>query len=106
MKQRKDERYYEYAKGYADSLIDSEGVIFKYKMDNYNIDQVNPGKMMFLLYDRTKDPRYEKVIHTLRDQLESQPRIAEGGSGTRRFILTRCGLTASTWEHPFMQSMP
>jgi unsaturated rhamnogalacturonyl hydrolase len=75
----KDERYYEYAKGYADSLIDSEGVIYKYKMENYNIDQVNPGKMMFLLYERTKDPRYEKVIHTLRDQLESQPRIAEGG---------------------------
>ena len=35
--------------------------------------------MMFLLYDRTKDPRYEKVIHTLREQLETQPRIAEGG---------------------------
>ena len=34
---------------------------------------------MFLLFDRTKDPRYEKVIHTLRDQLESQPRTADGG---------------------------
>lgn len=74
-----DPRYYDYAKGYADSLIDSDGVIYKYKMANYNIDQVNPGKMMFLLYDRTKDPRYEKVIHTLREQLESQPRIAGGG---------------------------
>lgn len=75
----KEERYYQYAKGYADSLIDGNGEIYRYKMDNYNIDQVNPGKMMFLLYDRTGDPRYEKVIHTLREQLESQPRIAEGG---------------------------
>jgi unsaturated rhamnogalacturonyl hydrolase len=75
----KDERYYEYARGYADSLIDSEGVIFRYKQENYNLDHVNPGKMMFLLYDRTRDQRYEKVIHTLRDQLESQPRTAEGG---------------------------
>ncbi len=74
-----DKVYFEYAKGYADSLIDENGIIYNYKKDNYNIDQVNPGKMMFLLYDRTKDPRYEKVIHTLRDQLESQPRIAEGG---------------------------
>ncbi|MFZ2286645.1 MAG: glycoside hydrolase family 88 protein [Bacteroidales bacterium] len=74
-----ESRYYEYAKGYADSLIDENGVIYKYRMDNYNIDQVNPGKMMFLLYDRTKDPRYEKVINTLREQLASQPRIAEGG---------------------------
>lgn len=75
----KDKRYFEYAKGYADSLIDENGVIYKYDMENFNIDQVNPGKMMFLLYDRTKDPRYEKVINTLREQIGSQPRIAEGG---------------------------
>jgi unsaturated rhamnogalacturonyl hydrolase len=74
-----DKAYFEYARGYADSLIDENGIIYKYNKENYNIDQVNPGKMMFLLYDRTKDPRYEKVIHNLRDQLESQPRIAEGG---------------------------
>ena len=72
-------KYFEYARGYADSLIDENGVIYKYKKENYNIDQVNPGKMMFLLYDLTKDPRYEKVIHTLMEQLDSQPRIAEGG---------------------------
>ena len=75
----KEKRYFEYAKGYADSLIDENGVIYKYDMENFNIDQVNPGKLMFLLYDRTKDPRYEKVINTLREQIGSQPRIAEGG---------------------------
>jgi len=74
-----DKVYFEYARGYADSLIDKNGVIYNYNKDNYNIDQVNPGKMMFLLFDRTKDLRYEKVIHTLREQLDSQPRIAEGG---------------------------
>ncbi len=74
-----DERYYNYAKGYADSLIDENGNIYKYKKDNYNLDQINPGKMFFPLYDRTKDPRYEKVIQTLKEQLDSQPRIAEGG---------------------------
>jgi unsaturated rhamnogalacturonyl hydrolase len=74
-----DERYYNYAKGYADSLIDENGNIYNYKKDNYNLDQINPGKMFFPLYDRTKDPRYEKVIQTLMEQLDSQPRIAEGG---------------------------
>jgi unsaturated rhamnogalacturonyl hydrolase len=74
-----DKRYYEYAKGYADSLIDENGHIWNYNFMNHNIDQVNPGKMMFLLYDRTKDPRYETVIHTLMEQLETQPRNAQGG---------------------------
>lgn len=72
-------RYFDYARGYADSLIDADGNIFKYRMDNYNLDQVNPGKMMFILHDLTSDPRYEKVIQTLYRQLQNQPRIAEGG---------------------------
>jgi len=76
---RPDERYFDYARGYADSLIDGEGNIWKYKMENFNIDQVNPGRMMFILYDRTADQRYERVINTLYEQLQNQPRIAEGG---------------------------
>lgn len=74
-----DQRYFNYAKGFADSLIDQNGIIFKYNKENYNIDQVNPGKMIFLLYDRTGDPRYRKVLDTLRSQLATQPRIPEGG---------------------------
>ncbi len=74
-----EDRYYHYAKGYADSLIDEEGNIHNYKMENFNIDQVNPGKMMFILFDRTGNPGYEKVIHTLHEQLQKQPRISEGG---------------------------
>ena len=74
-----DDRYFSYAKGYADSLIDADGKIYKYKKENYNLDQINPGKMLFPLFDRTKDQRYEIAILTLREQLDSQPRIAEGG---------------------------
>ena len=74
-----NEKYFAYAKGFADSLIDANGTIWKYRMDNFNIDQVNPGKMLFQLYDRTKDPRYLTAIETLRSQLASQPRTEEGG---------------------------
>jgi unsaturated rhamnogalacturonyl hydrolase len=41
-----DERYYNYAKGYADSLIDENGNIYKYNKENYNLDQINPGRMI------------------------------------------------------------
>jgi unsaturated rhamnogalacturonyl hydrolase len=74
-----DDRYFSYAKGFADSLIDADGKIYKYKKENYSLDQINPGKMLFPLFDSTKDPRYEIAIRTLREQLDSQPRIAEGG---------------------------
>lgn len=72
-------KYFDYARGFADSLIDDNGEILNYRMDNYNLDQINPGKILFILFEKTGDPRYEKVINTLMEQLASQPRIAEGG---------------------------
>jgi unsaturated rhamnogalacturonyl hydrolase len=74
-----NEKYLIWAKGYADSLIDDNGVIWNYRMENYNLDQVNPGKMLFLLYDKTGDQRYLRAVETLRSQLATQPRTAEGG---------------------------
>jgi len=96
-----DERYFNYARGYADSLIDENGVIYKYNKENYNLDQINPGKMMFLLYDRTKDPRYEKVIQTLMEQLDSQPRIPQGGFWHKKVYPEQMWLDGLYMADPF-----
>jgi len=73
-----DKAYYNYAKIYADSLIDARG---KIKMDylSFNLDNVNPGKILFDFYAQTKDKRYKIAMDTLRKQLKEQPRTAEGG---------------------------
>ena len=96
-----DERYYNYAKGYADSLVDENGSIYKYNKENYNLDQINPGKMFFGLYDRTKDPKYEKVILTLKEQLDSQPRIAEGGFWHKKVYPDQMWLDGLYMSAPF-----
>jgi len=74
-----EEKYFNFAKGYADSLIDANGQILNYKKSNFNIDQVNPGRMLLLLYDKTGDNRYKIAADTLRKQLKEQPRTSEGG---------------------------
>ncbi|MFK8162332.1 MAG: glycoside hydrolase family 105 protein [Lewinella sp.] len=74
-----DERYMQYVKSYADTMITAEGVIKNYKITDYNIDNINPGKILFALHKETKDDRYEKVIKTLKNQLKWQPRTKEGG---------------------------
>ena len=71
--------YFDYARAYADTMIDEQGVIYGYKMEDYNIDKINPGKMLFTLYEETGDGRYETVIHTLRQQLVNHPRTEAGG---------------------------
>jgi len=74
-----ESRYYEFAKGYADDMINEEGEIYNYHIDEFNIDHVNPGKILFPLYEKTKDRRYKKAMETLRTQLEWQPRNTKGG---------------------------
>lgn len=74
-----NEKYYNYAKTYADKFIGSDGAISHYDLSDYNIDAVNSGKFLFDLYDKTKDERYLNAIKTLREQLKTHPRTLEGG---------------------------
>lgn len=72
-------KYDAYIKDWYDLMIDDSAHVKTYKMDIYNIDRVKPGSALFGLYDETKDERYLKVIHQLREQLKGQPRNSKGG---------------------------
>ena len=74
-----NDRYFQYVQAYYDHFIDSNGVIMKYKLSEYNIDRINPGKPLFLLFQVTPDERYEKAIQLLRNQMKTHPRTSEGG---------------------------
>lgn len=73
------DKYVDYAKSYADTLISATGEIRDYHFHDFNIDNVNPGKLVFSLYKITGDERYKVVLNTLRRQLQWQPRTTEGG---------------------------
>ena len=71
-------KFYDYAKLYADSTIDSKGRI-RMEFLSYNLDNVNPGKILFQIYRQEKDKRYKTAIDTLMKQLRQQPRTSQGG---------------------------
>jgi unsaturated rhamnogalacturonyl hydrolase len=64
---------------YVDRYVDTSGGIETYSLEEYNIDQINPGKLLFPLYQATGQERYRKAIWLLREQLRKQPRTREGG---------------------------
>ncbi|WP_229681018.1 glycoside hydrolase family 88/105 protein [Alteromonas lipolytica] len=74
-----DKRYFDYLKGYYDTLIDKDGNIATYRRDKFNIDMLNAGKVLFFLYDQTGDNKYMLAADKLRDQLNEHPRTSEGG---------------------------
>ncbi len=74
-----DVKFYNYIKNYADQMISEDGTIKNYKRQDYNIDKVNSGKFLFALREKTGDPKYERAIRLLREQMRTHPRTSEGG---------------------------
>lgn len=71
--------YFKYARSYADTMILEDGKIRDYEIDEFNIDHINPGKILFTLYEKTGQENYNTAINTLKRQLDWQPRNKEGG---------------------------
>jgi unsaturated rhamnogalacturonyl hydrolase len=74
-----DPRYFDYVKASVAPLIDVDGNIQTYTVEEYNLDQINSGRTLFFLYRATGDERYKKAIYLLREQLRGQPRTNERG---------------------------
>lgn len=74
-----DEKYYNYIQQTVDLSVASNGSILFYQLSDYNIDQINEGRMVLFMYKATQDNRYKIATETLRSQLESHPRTSEGG---------------------------
>lgn len=74
-----DRKIFDYALAYADTMVRNDGTILTYKLEEYNIDRLNPGKYLFRIFDKTKDEKYKKAIDLLRSQLDTHPRNADGG---------------------------
>lgn len=61
------------------SFIAADGTIQGYKLEEYNIDNVAPGRTVLALYQLTQEDRYRKCADLLRHQLRVQPRTSDGG---------------------------
>ncbi len=73
------QKFYDYMKKNLDYYVQADGTIKTYQKDEYNLDNIPPGRMLLVLYKDTKDDRYMKAAELLRDQLRTHPRIAQGG---------------------------
>ena len=71
--------YVEFSKDTIGSFVMEDGGIQGYKLAEYNIDNVAPGKTVIALYELTKEARYKKCADLLRKQLETHPRTTQGG---------------------------
>ncbi|MBT8051071.1 MAG: glycoside hydrolase family 88 protein [Gammaproteobacteria bacterium] len=73
-----DTQFADYARRTIDSYLEEDGTIRTYKPADYNIDNINSGKMLLRLHARYGDARYLAAIEALAAQLEDHPRTSDG----------------------------
>ncbi len=71
-------RFADYARRTIDSYLTADGTIRTYEAGEFNIDHINPGKMLLRLQSRHPDARYRAAIGALAAQLAEHPRTSEG----------------------------
>jgi unsaturated rhamnogalacturonyl hydrolase len=64
---------------YVDRFVEADGNIRGYRLADYNLDQVMPGRLLFAAYRASGAERRRRAIELLRQQLRQQPRTAAGG---------------------------
>ena len=74
-----DKKIRDYAIAYADTMVHEDGSITAYKLTDYSLDRINSGKILFRIYEQTKNPKYKKALDLLYSQFEGQPRNEDGG---------------------------
>jgi len=97
-----EERYLQFVADWIDYFIQLDGTIRTYRMETYNIDWVNSGKLLFGAYERTGDERYRKAIEILRQQMRRHPRNNANGFWHKKIYPYQMWLDGIYMAGPFM----
>ena len=75
-KRTHDRAYLDYIKAWVDRFVDANGHVAN-SFDS--LDSMQSGNLLVLLYQETKDPRYQAAAAQIRTRLNTYPRTTDGG---------------------------
>jgi len=84
-----------------DYFVKDDGSIRNYELDEYNLDHVNNGKLVLLLYRVLGKEKYKKAAELLRSQLKTHPRTKEGGFWHKKIYTNQMWLDGLYMGGPF-----
>ncbi len=96
-----DSLYLTYIKRNLDYYIADDGTIRTYKLSDFNLDNIAPGKGVVRLYALTGQDKYRKAADVLRDQLRQQPRTRSGGFWHKKIYPFQMWLDGLYMAEPF-----
>ncbi len=96
-----DEKYLSFADEFMSGFVNQDGTIRTYETEEKNLDNINPAKNLFKLYDYTKKEKYLKAIKLVRSQLDKMPRTNEGNFWHKNIYPNQVWLDGLYMAQPF-----
>src|SRR5688572_28002987 len=96
-----DVNYFNAIQKKMDFFVKDDGSIKNYELEEYNIDHVNNGKLVLLLYRVLGKEKYKKAADLLRSQLKTHPRTNEGGFWHKKIYPYQMWLDGLYMGQPF-----
>lgn len=97
----KDELYKKFVINYMSEYVEEDGSIRHYKFDDFNLDNIAPGRAIIFAYEHTGEERYRKAMDLLLSQLAKQPRIPEGNFWHKKIYPNQVWLDGLFMAQPF-----
>ena len=95
------DEYARYVQTMYDTKITPQGDIVSYREGEFNLDQINAGKTLFLLHKKYGGEHYRAAIEKLREQLRKHPRTKAGGFWHKQIYPWQMWLDGLYMQGPF-----
>ena len=96
-----DARYEAFAESVADFYVQADGTILTLDSEKANLDDINEGRVLFELFEKTGKEKYRLAADLLNRQLEAQPRTKEGNFWHKAIYPNQVWLDGIYMAQPF-----
>ncbi len=96
-----NKRFRDFVLEYMEAYVTEEGEILHYNKDDYNLDNIAPGRAVIFAYEQTGQEKYRLAADVLMDQLMKQPRTQEGNFWHKKIYPNQVWLDGLFMAQPF-----
>ena len=97
-----DGHYFDFARRFIDAFVGDDGAIRTYHPEKHTLDDINEGRVLFTLYDKTGDEKYRRAAEVLKKALDDQPRTHEGSFWHKEIYPNQVWLDGIYMAMPFL----
>lgn len=74
-----DSKYSKYMEDWVNYFVNPDGSVTDYRLKEYNLDRIFPGRNVITVYNRYPEARYKIALDNFIEQLKTHPKTISGG---------------------------